>query len=79
MAVETLRPNAAGDLTQCTPRPAVANYLNVDEVEADSATTAVYAEDESITDLYNLQNSGVGAGVITNVRVCVRASIRGIE
>ncbi|GAH17664.1 unnamed protein product, partial [marine sediment metagenome] len=64
----------AGDLTGCDPIPAVANYLNVDEVVADDDATYVRVRNSNTeTDLYNLDNSGVGAGVITNVRVCVRA------
>ena len=79
MAIETLRPNAAGDLTQCTPEPVAENWENVDEVVADDWTTVVIAEDETATDLYNLQNSSVGAGKITNVRVYVRGSFQGPE
>ena len=59
--------------------PAVANYLNVDEAVADGDATYVAAEEETVTDLYNLDNSGVGAGVITNVRVCVRATYESPE
>ena len=72
MAVETLRPNAAGDLTECTPS-AGDNYECVDEPEQDGDATYVAAEEETATDLYNLDNSGVGAGDITNVRVVVYA------
>ena len=74
MAIETLRPNAAGDLTQCSQEPDEgSNYDKVCEVTPDDNATYVFAEEDTLTDLYNLQNSGVGAGEITNVRVYVRA------
>ncbi len=40
-AVRTLYPNGAGGVTQFTPTPAVANYLNVDETYPDDDTTYV--------------------------------------
>jgi len=75
MAIEILRPNAAGDLTQCEQYPGTgSNYQKVDEVIADDDSTYVYCEEDvTTTDLYNLSNSGIGAGTIIKVRVCVRA------
>ena len=52
--IETLLPDAAGDSGQFTATPAVASYLNVDDVAPDDDTT--YVESSTLThkDLHNL-------------------------
>ena len=77
MATIILRPNGAGDVTGLTPDPAVDNYLNVDEAEADDDTT-----DNGISyegpgsadeyDLYALENSS-DLGTINSVTVYARS------
>jgi len=80
MATETLRPNAAGDITQLGmfPDTGEENYEDVDEVTPDDDTTYVFKGEPAGAgrDQYNLSNSGVGAGTITNVRVYVRVKLR---
>ncbi len=44
MAIETLRPNAAGDETQFAPYGAANNWQCVDEASADDDTTYVRNE-----------------------------------
>ena len=79
MAVETLRPNAAGDLTQLEQEPGTgSNYDKVDDVSPDNNTyvrQAFEEENGSGTDLYHLPNSAIGAGIIENVKVTIRAGI----
>ncbi len=67
--IETLRPNAAGDLTEFSPHPGTgeANWEDVDEAAPDEDSTYVYGGTK--TDLYNLPNSGVGAGTIWGIKV----------
>jgi len=68
----TFRPNAAGDVTQLNPSPAVANYLNVDEAVKDDLTTTVraYTDDEgTLYDLYNLPNHTTETEPITRIVV----------
>ena len=75
--VEVLRPNAAGDVCGISGQVGAAcpdHYLNVDEVVPDDDTTYVFGSawappPTNPSDLYNIENSGVGAGVITNVAV----------
>jgi len=73
MAVETLRPNGAGNRTSLYAYPATNNWDRVDEDPANDGDY-VYndAGEETDYDTYALPNSGVGAGVITNVRVVMR-------
>ncbi len=52
-AVRTLWPNGAGGVTQFTPTPAVANYLNVDETYPDDDTTYVESATVGQIDRYN--------------------------
>lgn len=77
MAVETLRPSAAGAETNISFQfPASdLHYDKVDEAVSDEDTTHVYSE--SITeyerDFYNVADSGVGEGTINHVTVFVEA------
>ncbi len=77
MATETLRPNGAGTHTECDVSGAAQNYQAVDEEVADEGSSYVYNGDEGgdFTDTYNLVDSAVGAGTITNVRIYVRCKI----
>ena len=74
--VETLRPNAAGDLTQITYQfPASgAHWDKVDEEVADDNTTRVYIDgtESVLTDIYHLPAHS-GSGPITSVVIYVRA------
>lgn len=68
--VETLRPNAAGDLTALTQFPATgSNYDKVNEESPDELTTYLY-EDTGLwkRDLYNLPAHS-GSGTINKVTV----------
>jgi len=71
--VETLRPNAAGDVTQLTPLSGT-NFSNVDEVEADEDTTYVVNQTDATDkyDLYNLPAHSVGSGTINFIKVYIR-------
>ena len=51
-------PNAAGDATDWTPSPAVANYLNVQEHDPDDFTTYNEAGVIGNQDLYNMDDVG---------------------
>lgn len=69
MTTETLRPNAAGDLTQCTPFGAVNNWDCVDETPSDEDTTHVGhdgLDGVSRHDLYNLPATSIPAGSTIN-------------
>lgn len=75
--IETLRPNGAGTLTQCSiggTTPAPTNWQSVDEAIADEDVTYVYNTDSATTkkDLYALPASGVGAGTINSMTVYAR-------
>lgn len=78
MATETLRPNAAGDVTELLRQnpDEGAHWEKVDEETPDEASTTVENRGDDTqgpaTDLYNLQNSGVGAGVINSVTAYIR-------
>ena len=75
MATETLRPNAAGDLTQITSQypDSGAHWDKVDEVVADDDTTYLYHYSESAkTDIYHLPAHS-GNGVISSVVIYNRA------
>ncbi|MBE3122105.1 MAG: hypothetical protein IMZ58_07870 [Thermoplasmata archaeon] len=73
---ETLRPNAAGDLTELHTAHAP-NWGEVDEVSADT-TTYTYWTCSAIpptvtkTDLYNITNTSIGVGSINNIIVYER-------
>jgi hypothetical protein len=70
MATEILRPNAPGDVTQLSQSPSSgSNWDKVDEEVSDGDATFVYGDDKY--DLYNLQSSGVGAGIINSVIIYV--------
>lgn len=80
----TLRPDGAGDVTQLTiggTSPAATNWESVDEVTADEDITYV---DNNCgggapvwkSDLYNLNNSGIAAGIVNNITVFARARLR---
>jgi hypothetical protein len=84
MAVEILRPNANGSWNDLYQHPGTgSNYDKVDEVGAhDGNATYVYQEEESEgadKDLYQLQNSAVGAGIITSVTVKIVAAKFDVE
>jgi hypothetical protein len=69
----TIRPNAAGSSTELTPAPAVANYLNVDDVIADDHTTDNFTFSTSVvTDTYAMTNHTTESGVITGITVQCR-------
>lgn len=75
MSTLTLRPNAAGALTQCTPS-AGANYACVYEAVADEDTTYVYtttAGSTYITDQYALPNHTTETDPISKVTIYCRA------
>ncbi len=76
MALETLRPNAAGDSSAHIAVGDSPNYACVDEASADDETTYVKldASTGSSDDLYNLPASAIGAGdTINSVTLKVRA------
>jgi len=79
MATETLRPDAAGDLTNIpTQLPASgAHWDKVDEAEADGDTTMVryvaYVDGQWKTDLYNLPASS-GSGTINKITLYFRVA-----
>jgi hypothetical protein len=75
-ATLTLRPNAAGDKTELSVNPAVANYLNVDEETPDDDSTYVYYSNSTSAheDLYNVPNHTSESGTINKVRIYIRAA-----
>jgi len=78
--VETLRPNAAGDLTEIQYQyPASgSHYEKVDEESADDESTYVYAYSTALQrDLYNLPASS-GSGTINFIKVYFRCMRGGI-
>lgn len=76
MPTETLRPNAQGAECNIGFEDGCADCPNhfqcVDEVVADDDTTKIYSGGPWQRDLYNAQDSGVGAGTITSVTVWAR-------
>lgn len=72
MPIETLRPNAAGDITELTPHGAVNNWQCVDEAVPDEDTTYVDIEDDDKKDLYNLPAHS-GSGTINKITVYQRS------
>ena len=78
MATETLRPNANGSTNDLYQDPGTgSNYDKVDEETPDGNSTYVYQEEESEgpdKDLYQLQDSAVGAGTIVSVTVKIMAA-----
>jgi len=82
MATLTLRPDAAGDLTEWqTQFPAATfHWDKVDEAGADDDTTYIIDDRETADmeyDLFNLPASGVSAGTILSVTVYFRAERSG--
>ena len=77
MAVETLRPNAAGDTTDIQAQYPVStfHYDKVDEAVSDGDTTYVYIYSDdawSKYDLYNLPSHSIGSGTINSIKIyCV--------
>ena len=79
MAIETLRPNAAGDECNIRNQTGAAcpdHYQNVDEAVSDGHTTKVVEWQSPYTtwyrDLYNIEDSGAGTGDINKVTVYAR-------
>uniref|UniRef100_A0A6M3JX91 Putative tail protein n=1 Tax=viral metagenome TaxID=1070528 RepID=A0A6M3JX91_9ZZZZ len=75
----TIRPNAAGDKTECVLSGAATNWECVDEVTADEDTTYVHSVIDGVQqniDLYNLDNIPF-TGTINKVTVYVRWRIEG--
>lgn len=71
---ETLRPNAAGDLTALAPFEG-ANYANVDEASADDMGTYNYATSGTYqSDLYNVAAPAHTPVSVSSVRVFARCS-----
>ncbi len=75
MSIEVLRPNAAGDeenINEESPggQP---HWSLVDEAVSDDDTTNVKTNWTWLRDLYNIPDSGVGAGTITSVKVYANA------
>jgi hypothetical protein len=77
MAIETLRPNAAGDETSLSQYPASTYHWDkVDEATADDNTTYVYTTAASYQrDLYNLPAHSVGSGTINSITIYFRIAI----
>ena len=73
MATITLRPNAAGDLTQLTPYPSAPNWDNVNDTVVNNGTynKLVYPA-TSLDDLYNIAPSGVGIASISQIQIFTR-------
>lgn len=71
MATEILRPNAAGDETDCVPSGATNNWECVDEETADDDSTFVYCITPYDRDLYNLPASS-GSGTINFIKIYFR-------
>lgn len=65
----TLRPNGAGDKTEAFKVGAATNWECVDEIAPDYLTTYTWTDNASgdKIDLYHMENSGIGAGVIKKV------------
>lgn len=79
MSTETLRPNAAGTITELTPSGG-ANYSCVDEAVANDDTDYVRNNSTSETylkDTYNIPNSSIGTGTINSVTVYCRSRKEG--
>lgn len=73
MAVEILRPNAAGDECNISLESGEGcpnHYQNVDEAESDGDATRVVTKSSTYErDLYNLDNHSSGAGTINHITV----------
>lgn len=78
MATETLRPSAAGDECNISSQgtgdaECPDHYQNVDEETADDDTTYVRNDNADYErDLYNIDDSGVGAGTINKITLYFR-------
>lgn len=77
MAIETLRPNAAGDETNIHWQypDSGSHYDKVDEVTPDEDATWIYESDKTTyyRDLYNLPAHSEGSGTINHITVYARA------
>jgi len=75
MPVETLRPNAAGDLTGLYVYPSGIHWNKVSDAVPDEDSTYVHrygGTTRTSYDSYNLADLGVGGAIIANVRVVAR-------
>jgi len=75
--VETLRPNAPGDLTELIPFPGTgeANWEDVDEETPDEDSTYVWVDMWTYAaDLYNLPAHSQGSGTINKMTVYARCN-----
>ncbi len=71
---ETLRPDGAGNYTQCDAVGDTANYLCADEAVADDDTTYVETVDGATEiDTYSIADHSAGSGTINSVTVHVRS------
>ena len=79
MAVETLRPNAAGDECNINAQAGAGcpdHYQNVDEAMADDSATYVRAySNDWLRDLYNLDDHSVGSGTVNKITVYARCDL----
>jgi len=68
MPLETLRPNASGDLTTLNPVGDSPNYKCVDDVSSDGDTTyvATTTAQPGNSDLYNIEDTAIPAGSTIN-------------
>ena len=76
MGIETLRPNANGDIIEWSPSPGapVENWENVDEAVADDDTTDCYkaGEPTSAKDLYHITNTALTTEIINKITLYIR-------
>ena len=76
MATETLRPNAAGDVTTISNQGPSEGFHwdKVDEASSDGQATTVRTSAETTADEYDLYNlpASSGSGTISSVRVYIR-------
>jgi len=79
MAIETLRPNAAGDeenISDVVGDGVGTHYTTVDEETPDEDTTKVRSNAATYErDLYNIPNHSVGSGVINYIKVYARCKV----
>ncbi len=73
ITIMPIRPDGAGDDTDWTPSPAVANYLNVDDVDPDEDSTYNYTDTVADTDLFTLENIAGSVDQVLGVQVLTRA------
>ena len=73
---ETLRPNAAGNYSECDPIGDTANYLCVDEVVSDNDSTCVRTWGGATElDTYNIDDHSEGKGAIDSVTIYNRTRV----